>query len=86
MRTTVLGNTLSLFLAFTFTVCVLWGLAVPETLHMHEAWAAFLPGFRWISVPSFLIGLAESYVYGWYAAVVFVPLYRFFEKRPATAD
>jgi len=83
MRITTLGNALSLFLAFTFTLCVLWGLVAPEKLHMHAAWEALLPGFSWISLPSFLIGLAGSYLYGWYAALVFVPLFRFFAKRSA---
>lgn len=86
MRITTLGNTLSLFLAFSFTICILWGLAMPATLHMHEAWADFLPGFSWLSLPSFLLGLAESYLYGWYIAVVFVPIYRFFEKRSAAVS
>lgn len=83
MRITILGNTLSLLLAFSFTICVLWGLATPEWLHMHEAWVALLPGFTWISPASFALGLVEAYLYGWYAALLVVPLYRFFEKRSA---
>ena len=31
--------------------------------------------------PAYLIGLIEAYLYGWYAAVVFVPLYNFFARR-----
>ena len=83
MRIVPIGHALSLFLAVTFTICVVWGLFTPSALHMHEAWEPLLPGFTWISLPSFLIGFVEVYLYGWYAAVVFVPLYNFFNNRKA---
>jgi hypothetical protein len=84
MKLVQIGNTLSLFFAISFTVCVLWGLATPVAMHMHEAWAPLMPGFHWISVPAFLIGLAWSFAYGWYAAILFVVLYNFFDvKKPA---
>jgi len=37
-----------------------------------------LPGFEWISWKSFLLGAVESYGYGWYIALIWVPLYNFF--------
>ena len=40
-----------------------------------------LPGVRWISWPSALLGLVESFAYGWYIAVVFVPTWNFFSRR-----
>ncbi|MBI1365710.1 MAG: hypothetical protein GC153_07095 [Alphaproteobacteria bacterium] len=83
MKITVLGNALSLFLLITFTLCILWGLAAPEGLHMHQAWERMMPGFHFISLQSFLIGAVEAYLYGWYAAVVFVPLYNFFNREKA---
>ena len=81
MRILPVGHALSLFLAITFTICVVWGLATPMSMHMHDAWQPLLPGFHWISFPAYLIGLIEAYLYGWYAAVVFVPLYNFFARR-----
>jgi hypothetical protein len=48
---------------------------------MYEAWAPLLPGFEWLTWPGFLFGLVESYLYGWYIALVFVPLYRWFSAR-----
>ena len=86
MRISTLGHTLSIFLALTFAICVLWGLATPQNLHMHGAWEALLPGFEWISLPSFLIGLVGAYLYGWYGAIVFVPLYRFFSRKSGSED
>ena len=50
---------------------------------MYETWLRLLPGFTWLSWPSFLLGLAESFAYGWYIALVFGPLYNFFAARSA---
>lgn len=75
-----LGHTASLFLAITFTVCVAFDLAFPDHA-MYEAWRKFLPGFEWISWKSYFLGLAESYGYGWYFALVWAPLYNFFTSR-----
>jgi hypothetical protein len=47
---------------------------------MHAAWESLLPDFSFISVPSFFLGLIESYLYGWYIALVFVPLYNYFNR------
>lgn len=81
MKIVPTGHALSLFLVISFTLCILWGLSTPMSLHMHGAWEAMMPGFHWLSLPSFLIGVAWAYIFGWYAAVVFVPLYNFFNKR-----
>lgn len=75
-----LGMGLGIFLAITFVVCVLFDLWFPE-LAMNRAWAPLLPGFTWISWPSFFLGLAEAFAYGWYVALVFGPLYNFFAAR-----
>ena len=72
---------LGCFAAVTFTVCVLYGLLVPKTFHMVQALEAVLPGFRWLSVGSFVLGLAESFLYGAYTGLVFVPIYNFVLRR-----
>ncbi|MCR9193851.1 MAG: DUF5676 family membrane protein [Hyphomonas sp.] len=74
------GMSLGLFLAFTFTVCVTFDLLVPGQA-MYETWLQLLPGFTWLSWPSFFLGLAESFAYGWYVALIFGPLYNFFAAR-----
>ena len=79
MKVKPLGNTLSLFLSISFLLCIGWGLVMPTSLHMHEAWAPILPGFNW-SPLGVLIGLVGAYLYGWYIALVFVPLYNLFHK------
>ncbi len=69
------GMALSLFFAISFLACVGWGLVTPWPMHMHEAWAPLLPGFVWLTPVGFLIGLVESLLYGWWFALVFVPVY-----------
>lgn len=80
MRIKPLGHALSIFFVISFSLCIAWGLVMPDNLHMHEAWSAFLPGFNW-SVLGVLIGLLGAYLYGWYIALVFVPLFNLFHKK-----
>ena len=74
------GNATSLFLAVSFVLCVLFDLLFPQHA-MFEVWRQLLPGFEWISWSSFLLGLVESYAYGWYIALIWVPLYNVFAAR-----
>ncbi len=76
------GHATSLFLAISFVLCVGFDLVFPE-MAMYRSWQALLPGFTWISWSSFLLGLVESYGYGWYAALIWVPLYNVFAARGA---
>jgi hypothetical protein len=78
-----LGMSLGLFIALTFVLCVLFDLWFPD-LAMNPVWVKLLPGFTWISWPSFFLGLLESFGYGWYIALVFGPLFNFFAARTST--
>lgn len=70
------------FLGISFVLCVAWGLLVPSSLAtMIRFLESVLPGFQWISVGSFFLGLVESFLYGVYTALVFVPLYNYFSTR-----
>jgi hypothetical protein len=75
-----LGLSLSVFFALTFVLCVLLGLVVPDW-RLHQPWLQFLPGFTWLTWPSFFLGLTESSAYGWYVALIFGPLYNLFAAR-----
>jgi hypothetical protein len=72
-----LGMSLGLFLAVTFVLCVGFDLLFPK-MAMYQTWLKLLPGFTWLSWPSFFLGLIESFAYGWYIALVFAPLFNFF--------
>ncbi len=79
-----LGMSLGLFLVISFVLCVLFDLLFPGYA-MNRVWAPLFPGFTWLSWPSFLIGLVESFAYGWYIAVILCPLYNIFAARAAKA-
>lgn len=76
---------LALFGAVTFIVCTLYGLVVPESLHMAAFLEAVLPGFKWLTPLGFLLGLVESFLYGVYAGIVYVPIYNRLQGRWAQA-
>ena len=68
----------------SFLVCVSYGLATPESLHMHAFLEQVLPGFKWLTLRGFLIGLVESFLYGAYVGLVFVPIYNALYRRWGT--
>ncbi len=71
---TGVGHATSLTLAISFALCVLFDLLFPAHA-MYDVWQKLLPGFEWISWGSFLIGLIESYGYGWFFALIWTPIY-----------
>ena len=75
-----LGIALSAFLAISYMLCILLGI-VSWDWGLHQPWLQFLPGFSWLTWPSFFLGLVESFAYGWYVALIFVPLFNFFAAR-----
>lgn len=82
---TAVGHASSLFLAITFALCVGFDLLFPEHA-MYRAWRDLLPGFEWLSWKSFALGLAEAYGYGWYFALIWVPIYNVVSVRQHRAE
>ena len=72
---------LGLFTAFSFIICVIYGLITPESIHMHQFLENVLPAFKWLTVGGFFLGLIESFLWGVYIGLVFVPIYNFLHKR-----
>lgn len=78
----VVGWSLGIFTAFTYILCVLYGLVVPERLHSMKSFLeTVLPAFRWLTFGGFILGLVESFLYGVYIGIVFVPIYNFINRR-----
>ena len=50
---------------------------------MYQAWLPLLPGVSWMSWGSFILGVIETFAYGWYVALIFAPLFNFFAARAA---
>lgn len=72
---------LALFAVVTYLVCMVYGLIVPETLHMTLFLEQMLPGFQWLTPSGFFVGLAEAFIYGAYAGLVFTPIYNHLWRR-----
>lgn len=74
------GVSVGLFLAISYVLCVVYDLIFPSQT-MYQAWIRLLPGFKWLTRWSFILGLVETFLYGVYFALVFVPLYNFFKTK-----
>lgn len=77
----VVAWSLAIWTTFTFVFCVVYGLLMPASLHMTALLEQILPGFEWLSWRGFVVGLIESFLYGAYAGLVYVPTYNFLHRR-----
>lgn len=77
----VLTWSLATFTTFSYVICVLYGLVVPASLHMVQFLEITLPGFKWLTFGTFIIGLVESFLYGAYTGLVFAPIYNFYQLK-----
>jgi hypothetical protein len=75
------GSALSSFFIISYTICILGYLFLPGLPVDHAALAIFLPGFTLLTWHTYFLGLAESFAWGWYIALVFGALYNFFVWR-----
>ena len=71
---------LALWTAFSFVFCVTYGMLAPSGIH-NAFLEQVLPGFKWLTWSGFLVGLIESFLYGAYAGLVFVPIYNFLHRK-----
>ena len=77
----IVSWSLGIFTAISFVLCVIYGLIVPPSMHMPKVLEMALPGFKWLTLGGFCIGLIESFLYGAYAGLVFVPIHNFLTRR-----
>jgi hypothetical protein len=75
-----LGCTLSVFLAVSFILCLLAALVLPAQ-GMQMAFEVVFPGFVWLDSASVFLGLFWTVFYGWYIAVLFVPIRNYFFRQ-----
>lgn len=75
----VVGLAMGSFLTLSYSICVAYDLAFDQ--RMYESWLKLLPGFTWLTWPSFLLGMVETFLYGIYIGLVFAPIYNFFTDR-----
>lgn len=76
----VVTKSLSSFAAISFVLCIGYGLLVPA---FHATWLleALLPGFKWLSLGSFVLGVVESALYGAWAGFLYSALFNYFARR-----
>ena len=72
--------TLSLLFTQTYILCVLWNIVEPKPVYIRML-EILLPGFQWLTLGSFLMGMVESFFYGAYVAVAFVTLHNYFYRK-----
>lgn len=68
------GQALGLLFAALYGLCVAWDALFPAEA-MRSVWGNLLPGWDWLGVGNFFIGLGEVYLYGWIVALLFVPIW-----------
>jgi hypothetical protein len=76
--------TFALWSAVMFVACVVYGLLFPA---FHASWLLenVLPGFRWLTLGAFVLGVVETFLYGAGAGFVFCVLYNWLLPRLAPA-
>ena len=81
LNTRLVTWALGLFSSTTFVVCVIYGVVAPQSLRMSEFLEMVLPAFKWLNWWGFCLGLAESFLYGAYAGLVYCPIYNLLHRR-----
>jgi hypothetical protein len=81
LNTRLVTCALGIWTPITFLVCVIYGLVTPQSLRMSEFLELILPAFKWLTWWGFLLGLAEAFLYGAYAGLVFCPIYNVLHRR-----
>ena len=74
------GWALTAFFVLTYVLCVASGVFLPDW-ELHKPWLQFFPGFEWLTLAGFLIGLGESVIYAWYVALVLGTLFNVMAPR-----
>lgn len=76
LQPVALGLSLGTFLVIAYLACIALALVVPN-LGLHQPWLQFYPGFAWTPL-GLLIGLVESFLYGFVSGLVFAPIANFY--------
>lgn len=79
------GSALSLFFLLTYALVVIGYLVDPHLPLARAMLRAFIPGATQVSPSDMFGGAVFAFAWGWYIAVVGVPLYNFFLARKAVS-
>ena len=67
--------------ALLYLLCIAYGFTNPASGHMREFLTLALPGFEWLTLKGFAIGLVKSFLYGALVGLVYVPVYNALARR-----
>ena len=71
--------------ALSYVLCIVYGLVIPGSIHMVAFLQQVLTWFEPNSWRGFGLGLVQSFLYGAYGGLIYVPLYNLFHRRWVTA-
>jgi hypothetical protein len=69
---------LGLLFAEGFVFCVIRDLLTPFSEPVRRAFEVFLPGFRWATPATFLLGIVESFLWGAYLELMTFPMIKMY--------
>ena len=81
LNTKIVSLSLGILTSIIFVLCVLYGLLVPPAIHAPGLLEMALPGFKWLTLAGFGVGLVESSLYGALAGLGFVTIYNVLQRR-----
>lgn len=81
MNLKVVTWALALSAVALYLLCIAYGVTNPAAGHMREFLTIALPGFEWLTLKGFTIGLVKSFLYGALAGLVYVPIYNVLQRR-----
>jgi hypothetical protein len=80
----VVAWSLAIWTTLSYVLCVVYGLVTPGSVHMFAFLQQVLPWFESNSWRGFAFGLVQSFLYGAYAGIVYVPVYNLLHRQWAT--
>lgn len=84
LSTKTWSMTLSAWCAVTFVLCIGWCSVAPEGWHVRPLLEMLLPGFTWLTVGSFTLGLLESALFGAYSGALLALLHNALARGTAS--
>ena len=76
---------LAIWSAWSYLLCIVYGLVTPGSLHMVAFLQQVLTWFEPNSWRGFGLGLVQSFLYGAYAGIAYVPVYNLLHRRWVTS-
>ncbi len=77
----VVSWSLAISTAFSYALCIVYGLLIPGSAHMVAFLQQVLTWFEPNSWSGFGLGLIQSFLYGAFGGIVYVPVYNLLYRK-----